>query len=58
MRFTLTVDMDNAAFIDNPYELQDILSRLAARRPLRFREPADGTLVDHNGATVGTWELS
>ena len=52
MRFTLTIDLDNAAFDDAPMtELARILRRLAARA--ERGEDVTGALWDANGNRVG-----
>lgn len=58
MEFTLTINMDNAAFEGNPgIELKRILERLA-RRNWDIDGRADGSkLMDVNGNSVGRWEV-
>jgi hypothetical protein len=58
MRFTLGIDMGNAAFEDNPDELTEQLLHLANR--LRFKskdEATTGLVLDNNGNTVGSWTI-
>lgn len=58
MTFTLTINMDNAAFEGNPgHELKRILERLA-RRSWDIDGRVDGAkLMDVNGNSVGSWEV-
>lgn len=63
MKFTLTINCDNAAFTDEetgaPYPAPEIarLLRVAAERvETYYRE--NGPLVDYNGNTVGRFELT
>lgn len=57
MKFILAVDMDNAAFTDNPSELADILRSLADR--IDNGQNVDGlTLRDSNGNPVGMSQYS
>lgn len=53
MKFTMTVDMSNAAFAD-PGELTRII-REVARRPEEGERYGD--LKDINGNIVGTWKV-
>jgi hypothetical protein len=54
--FTLTINTDNAAFVDNADELADILRDMAHRLDHEFISlPDTGRLRDSNGNTVGTW---
>ena len=62
MRFTLTIDCDNAAFGDGQdptAEVRRILSKLAVGengvRDWPRRE--SGKVMDHNGNSVGSWEI-
>ena len=55
MRLTIEINLDNAAFADNPMELDRVLGRVAARVPT---EPEDGDgapISDVNGNVVGHW---
>lgn len=56
MKLTLSFDMDNATFDDEPAsEASDILLAVAAQ----IREGlSDGLCVDVNGNTVGSWFIS
>lgn len=57
MKFTLEIQMDNAAFEENPSELADIIDEL--QTPALSAGPGDvGTVRDSNGNTVGKWEVS
>lgn len=55
MRFSLQFDCDSAAFEDDPDgETRRILELVTERA---FMSPY-GTVLDSNGNTVGSWELS
>ena len=55
MTFTLSIDMDNAAFDDDPStELIDCLRRVAAKVCVGTIQ---ATVLDSNGNTVGSWEI-
>lgn len=54
MRFTLTIDCDNAAFDENPNELDELV-HVVAQRIEAGRE--SGKVMDHNGNSVGSWEI-
>ena len=55
MEFTMKVNMDNAAFrIDAKEELQRILLDCASKVECNDQ----GTCRDHNGNTVGSWEIT
>ena len=54
-KFTLTIDMDNAAFEDDPaIEVADELRRIADLVTQGF---TFGQAVDSNGNSVGSWSL-
>lgn len=53
MKFTLEIDMDTAAFEDNPSELEELLD--AVREGVTWLET--GKLRDSNGNTVGSWRI-
>jgi len=55
MKFSLEINMDNAAFKDNQEELPDILYLLA--NTLSIVSPKEGNLRDSNGNTVGEWKI-
>lgn len=59
---TITINTDNAAFEGESWglEVARILRDLAAYLPDSEAEvgPGAGTLRDHNGNTVGSWEVS
>lgn len=59
MRFVLTVDMDNAAFEDNPDELAEILAGLAEGMTgvVNVSHGAAGPVRDSNGNSVGSWKV-
>lgn len=55
-RFTLSIDMDNAAFTDDPRgALADIVHDVA-QDDLQWGDI--GTIRDVNGNTVGHWEVT
>jgi len=56
MRFTISIDCDNAAF-DDPGELTRILTDLGKRLEWLTLDEQGGTLRDLNGNTVGKWEI-
>lgn len=56
MRFTLTIDCDNAAFEDNPRELSRIID-FAAQRSEEMQPGDIVPLRDYNGNNVGSMEL-
>ena len=58
MRFTMTVDCDNAAFEADGNELARILHKLADSIAYNGLEEAKDSLRDINGNKVGRWELS
>jgi len=59
MEFTLSIKMDNAAFIDGPDELPNILHGLANRvEDLNPDEISSGSITDSNGNKVGRWEIA
>jgi hypothetical protein len=55
MQITINVNLDNAAFEDNPNELQEILAR---QIPHNLKPGDDGTLKDSNGNRVGSYEVN
>lgn len=55
MEFTMKVNMDNAAFEDPKQELIRILADEVVN-DLYFAN--EGTCIDHNGNTVGSWEIT
>lgn len=56
MRFSLTIESNNAAMVDDTVgELVILLDRTA--RDLRD-DRTSGTLLDVNGNSVGTWDLT
>lgn len=55
MRFTCKIEMDNAAFEDNPYELAEMLQKISAKTLIGHTE---GKVLDTNGATVGSWRIT
>lgn len=54
MKIRIVVNMDNAAFDDNPAELADILSDVAAAVD---HGQTGGRCMDSNGNSVGQWEV-
>jgi hypothetical protein len=60
MRFKCEIDMDNAAFTDNPVELESLLKVLAIRMSIIYNglyEEGNGPILDHNGNRVGEWRI-
>ncbi len=56
MKFTLTIESDNAAMVDNTHgEVARILEETA--RKIREGEYWSGRVRDTNGNTVGSFEL-
>ncbi len=56
MKFTLKIESDNAAMVDNPQEgVARILESVA--RLVHEGEYYSGTVHDSNGNTVGTWAM-
>jgi len=58
MKFTLEIDMENAAFGPTPSDLRQELQRLleAVSRSLRYIDSEDeGIIRDLNGNRVGHW---
>lgn len=55
MTFELNINLDNAAFEENPEELENILARIAGR--IDVRAPGLGSILDSNGNTVGEWRV-
>jgi len=53
MKISIEFDTDNAAFDDNPHELEDVLEQAA-----RKISQGGGTLLDSNGNKIGTVVLS
>lgn len=54
--FTVKIDTDNAAYTDSPeYEIASNLQEIASDLNNGVRR---GRVMDHNGNSVGTWELS
>ncbi len=57
MKFKMEVNMDNAAFSDDPaIELQIILECIGDK--IRGNGQRSGTVFDTNGNSVGKWEIS
>jgi hypothetical protein len=55
MTFTLTIDMNNAAFDDPEQELAVCLTRVAVKITTGITDT--GIVRDSNGNTVGSWEI-
>lgn len=54
--FTVKINTDNAAYADSPeYEIESNLEAIVEDLKLGVRR---GRVMDHNGNSVGTWELS
>ena len=60
MKFSLEIDMDNAAFEDDKYELTRILHGIASKAQWDNMGHANGEgpelIRDRNGARVGTYK--
>lgn len=57
--FSLTIEMDNDAFGEYPEEeLQRLLSKARQQVGLGALAGDTGTLMDINGNSVGTWEVT
>jgi hypothetical protein len=57
MTFTLTINMDNAAFDGAPrYEIARLLNTVQAA--VSYPGRVDGKVLDVNGNTVGRWEIT
>jgi len=56
MRLTITIDLANAAFEDDPSELKEIFD--AIYESVRTNVAGDGPLMDSDGNTVGAWRVS
>lgn len=60
--FRLEIEMENAAFVDDPapHEVARILDKLANRlnRRVDFYIGEGGVLLDLNGNTVGKWTVT
>lgn len=54
MEIKIRINLDNAAFDDNPDELAEVLGQI----PYEVGEGDGGKLVDSNGNTVGRWFVS
>lgn len=55
MKILIECNLDNAAFEENPNELQEIV---AQQIPHNLKPGDDGKLKDSNGNTVGQWEVN
>ena len=54
--FTVKINTDNAAYTDSPeYEIASNLEAIVEDLKFGVRR---GRVMDHNGNTVGTWELN
>ncbi len=58
MKFTLTIDMDNAAYQGSRSQLRDNLRDVAYRVTLDEARNDSGTVRDFNGNTTGHWEIT
>ena len=57
MKFTLTFNMDNAAFEDGGYEeLRSILHEVSQMLDIE-EDPNYGPVRDSNGNTIGEWRI-
>jgi len=59
LKFQLEINMDNAAFQDNPLaELADCLKEIGADIAEHSdAQHIEGKIKDHNGNTVGSWSV-
>ena len=57
MQFTLKIDMDNAAFHDNPSELIRILEVVNVAIDNCQASPGTRHVLDVNGNSVGYWSI-
>lgn len=63
MRYTLTIDMDNAAFEGPPWARAQEVGRLLTKAIEDIEDDGVSTgdravLFDHNGNRVGHWEVT
>jgi len=66
MKFKCEINMDNAAFGENPAELQGILQSVSDRLlktygtpwGMLYEEGSSGKILDSNGNSVGQWEIT
>jgi hypothetical protein len=59
MKFTLTFDMDNAAFEEPAAEVARILERIADKVAWEgVDDGVGGPILDVNGSRVGSWEVT
>lgn len=58
--FTCTINLDNAAFVDDHAELERILTLIGKTAIIDQWGPVPGTrrIHDANGNTVGTWTIT
>lgn len=58
MKFTMSVDMDNAAF-ESPVELGDILAQVGDKvMDERYHVGHTESILDTNGNRVGSWKIA
>jgi hypothetical protein len=57
VQFKLTIDMDNAAFHDDPEELTTRLLDVAQKVLQCQASPGTRTVLDTNGNSVGWWSI-
>lgn len=60
MTFTLTIEMDTAAFVERPFDELRRLCKLAVVKlaVAGLESGGSGTLLDTNGHTVGRYEVT
>ncbi len=62
MKFTLTIDMDNAAFGEDDNARSDEVARILRKYATYFDSMGlgshSGAIHDFNGNIVGSWEVS
>lgn len=56
MKIKIEINMDNAAFEDNPNELTEILANIGNR--VGWHNLKEGTVRDSNGNVVGTYKVT
>jgi len=57
-RFTLTIDCDNAAFIETEYSRDEELKRIIRKALVDLDYENEGMCLDINGNRVGEWRIS
>lgn len=57
MKFTCTIDLDNAAFEESPTHLGHILMDIGEHLKYEGIQPTEATIHDFNGNTIGSWRI-